>query len=397
MTGYEQEQCDKTGPSMCDYPAAFEAGGYTPHEAYTLFTIFAIWQWYESIYEAIGNADTSASGRIGKIVNTINPKVPQSHVLGDFLQALTALTPLISAPARIVAVLGKDIGKSIIETALRQTPGVVKQLHPTGTLTSQILQANDLFDGLTTIKTTYQQNVSNALSMIQSNFSNFAVFAADGNFIAPRADLQANTENLTLTLETYVISQCLQANNIFITLNRDTNPYEFARNSSLSSDLIDCDYYDEYGVCSAWWYDPGTNAAFGLANYGDPVKNHYDLMQTIFSSGWTTGAALFLGAKACADRVAVFGGDKTPAINTDTMEPQCISNLQVCVFDTKCEGTDENCEFTGEYGWEGCKPQKNYLNCGCAGNTEYTDVCLPAVYLGPLMTTTRDDLLVCRA
>lgn len=396
MAGYEQEQCDKTGPNMCDYPADFALKGYSPQEAYTLYTIFAIWQWYESIYEAIENADLSATGRVGKIVKTINPVVPKKQSLGDFLQALTAMTPLMSSPALLVEALGKDLGKAFMETALRQTPGVIKQLNPSGTLDSEFVQVNDLYDGLSTMKTTYQQNVSNALAMIQQNFTTFNIFAANGNFIAPRASLEANTETLILSLETYIVSQCLTANNIILTLARDTNPYALAHNGSLTtSSLISCDSYDQYGVCSAWWYDPDTNAAFALSSLKDPSTNYYDLMQTMFSSGWTTGNALFLGAKACADYVAVNGGDHGPGLTTETMTPRCLSNIQVCVWDKSCQLTDRNCEFTGEYGWDKCHPQHLYLDKECEGSSGFTSVDIPAAYLGSLDTTQRDDVIVC--
>ena len=393
LTGYEQEQCDTTGPSMCNYPADFD--GYTPHEAYTLYTIFAIWQWFESIYEAIGNADLSATGTVGKIVKTINPELPSTQSLGNFLQALSAMTPVLSAPATLVETLGKTVGKAVTETAMRQSPGVIKQLNPTGTLDSEFVQVNDLYNGLSIIKTTYQQNISNALAMVQGNFTTFSLFAADGAFIAPRSSLEADTQNLTLSLETYIVSQCLNATNMIVTLSRDTNPYELAHNGSLTTPgLISCDSYDQYSVCSAWWYDPDTNAAYSLSSLTNPEKNWYDLMETIFSSGWTTGSNLFRGARECADYVAKNGGDRSPALNTDTMAPRCLSNIQVCVWDKDCDLEDHNCEYTGEYGWDGCKQPESYLEESCK-DAQVDSVKIPSSYLGQLDTTNNPELIVC--
>ena len=59
--GIEQQACDTTGPGQCDFPINFAAGGYSPQEAYALYTIFGIWQWFQSIYSAIENADVSVS------------------------------------------------------------------------------------------------------------------------------------------------------------------------------------------------------------------------------------------------------------------------------------------------------------------------------------------------
>jgi len=325
MARVEQQQYNTTGPKMCDFPTSFS--GYTVQQAYTLYTIFAIWQWFETIYEAIENADMSATGPVGKIVKTINPEIPQKQPLGDFLQAMTALAPLLALPAS----LGKAV-TSLAETALRQSPGVIKQLNPTGTLDSEEVQINDLYDGLGTIKTTYQQNVSTALVMVQQNFETFHTFAANGLFNAPRSSLEADTLNLTSALETYIVARCLTANNIIVTLARDTSPQALASNASMTTtNLISCASYDKYGVCSAWWYDPGTNAAFALANITDSSINYYDLIQTMFSEGWTTGADLFLGAKLCADYVAAGGGSKTLVLDSITLVPRCLSSVQVCV------------------------------------------------------------------
>lgn len=392
--GVEEQQCDSTGPNMCDYPENFT--GYTPQQAYTLYTIFAIWQWFESIYEAIENADLSASGPVGKIVKTINPEVQQEQSLGDFLQALTAFAPLLTLPAE----LGKVI-TSVTETAMRQSPGVLKQLNPTGTLDSEVVQISNIYDGLSTIKTTYQQNISNALALVQQDFTSFNLFAANGSFIATRASLEAETTNLTKALETYIVSSCLTASNIIITLARETNPQELASNGSMTTtDLIQCGSYDQYGVCSAWWYDPDTNAAFGLSSLRNMEINYYDLMETLFSNGWTTGADLFLGAKACADYMAVYGGANDPTLDPVTLVPRCISNVQVCVWDQSCAPLDKDCAFTGEYGWNLCKPQYGYEADDCGGSGIPSED-VPAAYLGPLTTITAEeggsDLIVCHA
>ena len=389
MAGWEQQQCDTTGPNMCSFPGDFT--GYTPQQTYTLYTIFAIWQWFESIYEAIENADLSAEGPVGQIVKAVNPEVQKEQSLGDLFQALTATTPLLTLPADV-----SKLSRVVVETALRQSPGVLKQLNPTGTLDSEITQISDIYNGLSLIKTTYQQNVSTALALVQHDFTTFNTFAANGSFIAPRSNLQADTQNLTSSLETYIVSQCLTASNIIITLARDTNPQALAHNGSMTTkDLISCDSYDEYGVCSAWWYDPASTAAFGLLSLADPRQNYYDLMQTIFSAGWTKGADLFLGALSCADYVAANGGNSTPTLDTVTMAPRCISNTQICVWSNECELTDATCEFTGEYGWDLCKPTRGFLDEDCGGDGNNQNVIVPAPYLGPLDTTQNPDLIVC--
>ena len=358
LVGIEQEQCGHTGPSMCNFPTFFT--GLTPQQAYTIYTIFGIWQWFESIYEAIENADVSAQGPIGKIETAINPEQPSTETLDMFLQTLTALTPTIGIPGQIGEMAIKQTARNI-ETALRQSPGVLKQLNPSGTLESQYHDQNDLYDGLSKVKTSYQANVSEALALVQSNFTTFSLFAANGSFIAPRADLQAQTTNLTLALTTNAVASALTLSNTVITLARETDPNALAHNGTLGySDLDNCNGYDQYGVCDEWWYDPATNAAYSLSNIKDPSRSHHDLLVEMFSSGWTTGADLFLGAKSCADYQAVLGGDSSPTLDTATFSARCISNTQICVWDQSCGWGDPNCLYTGEFGGGGflCKPPK---------------------------------------
>lgn len=360
FAGIHQQQCGHTGPSMCNFPMSFN--GLTAQQAYVIYTIFAIWQWFESIYEAIENADVSAQGPMGKIEDAINPKEPSTEALSMFLQTLSAITPTIGVPAQLGEMAIKQTARNI-ETALRQSPGVLKQLNPSGTLDSQFEGVNDLYDGLSKIKTSYQANVSEALALIQSNFTTFSLFANNGSFIAPRPDLQAQTTNLTMALTTNAVASALTSTNIVITLARETDPNALAQNGSLYFPALDeCNGFDEYGVCDEWWYDPDTNAAFGLYDIKNPQKAHHDLLVEMFSSGWTTGPDLFLAAKACADYQAIIGGNNTPALDTATFASRCISNTQICVWDTTCPWGDHNCMFTGEYGWgqggSSCSPPK---------------------------------------
>ena len=57
--GIPQQACDTIGPDQCDFPLSFAREGYTPQQAYALYAIFGIWQWFNSLYMGILNADVS--------------------------------------------------------------------------------------------------------------------------------------------------------------------------------------------------------------------------------------------------------------------------------------------------------------------------------------------------
>ncbi len=301
----------------------------------------------------------------------------------DILQAFTAMTPLFRAPALIGRL------SNTLETALRQSPGLLKQMLPSGTLNSEFEQVNDIHDGLAKIQRYYQANITNALSLVQTSFTTFLDFSAEGGFIAPQASLQAQSGVLIAALQTYIVSSCLSQNNIFITLTRDTNPHELVTNGTLglNTHLVSCDYYNEYGVCSTWWYDAPNNRAFGLSSTEDPQNNFYDLLNEIFGNGWTNPSLLFSGAIDCADYVKNNpGASNQPQLDVNTMHAHCISNTQICVYDQSCAINDRDCEFTGEYGGTDdgpCRPGKNYMT-DCGNTYSIVSGRIPAAYLGPM-------------
>ena len=402
--GMQQQACDLTGPNQCSSPDNFAAGGYSPMEAYALYTIFGIWQWFESIYEAIENADVTvcssyilynsttdtrqAAGPIGAIVRKINPIDNSKNLLAEFMAAFTAFAPVISFPASLGA-WGIFKASATIEAILRQSPGVVRELNPVGTLDSEFTDFTQLSEGLAIVKSTYQQNVSNALKMVQDDFVAFDAFARHGSFIAPKSDLQAQTINLTRSLQTFVVSRAFTAANVIITMAHDTDPLALATNGSLGTpNLMNCTAYDQFGLCGEWWYDPKENTAYAVSDIGRPGDSHHDVLEWLFTSGYTNGPDFFQGAKACAEYITKTGGPNTPVLDPTTMVARCISSSQICVYDQSCAINDHNCLYTGEYGGGNdlCKPPREFLTKGCDGNADGTFVTfnVPAAYLGPV-------------
>ena len=58
---------------------------------------------------------------------------------------------------------------------------------------------------------------------------------------------------MVMAVQAFIIASCLSQNKIIITLARDMDPHPLTINGSITPDsLVSCDYYDDYGVCSAW-------------------------------------------------------------------------------------------------------------------------------------------------
>ena len=82
-----------------------------------------------------------------------------------------------------------------------------------------------------------QTNVANALKLSQDDLIVFTGLVRNGAFIAKQQSLNASTENITRTLDTFIVSQALQANNATVTLADNRNPHEVSQILSQSSSI----------------------------------------------------------------------------------------------------------------------------------------------------------------
>ncbi|MCJ1230824.1 hypothetical protein MMC12_007498 [Toensbergia leucococca] len=341
------QRCDLTGPSLCTRPGNFSS--YEPQEFYALSSIFAIWQWFNSIYYALDPSQNTASERVGVITKAINPATTQqASVLGDVLQVLTIGISALSLPGAML----ESTTSRVLMNALQQAPIISNAIYDPGTLESQFYQINDIENSLSQVVDTFRSNIANALAALQPNITNFIAFTAHGSFIAPDSSLNISVSNLTAALTTYVVSQSLLANQYYLYFTPNTNPYEVRHNGSLPSqynDDVNCQNPpDQYGVCDKWFYD-GTDAYQLVQDGGVDKKStdQFSLMETIFSNGWTTGEELFAGAKDCA--VYSLSQNFTasnPVLDQNTLQPQCISSIGVQMFES-----DTSCFWIGEFGY----------------------------------------------
>ena len=304
----------------------------TIHEYYVLYSILSIWTWYNSIWEAVGTATFRADLSVGEIIATINPVLPGDTSLGVLLSALSAGFAFLGVPA------GGGTATKLIATAVGQTPGLVKALLPTGSLDSEIKQMDEIEENLGLILDQFQINVANALNITQTDFSTFSTAVSNGSFIADQASLNATTTELTRLLKTFVVSQALQANNIIITVASNISAYDLSQkkftkpeNGTMlpqNAGHVNCqDKPGPDGVCDNWWIDKKTNDSYSLFKLDDMTKNFYDLMKTMFTSGWTTGEDLFLGSEDCLWKI-VF----SPFVDPEALKSQCFSSLRVCYW-----------------------------------------------------------------
>ncbi len=376
------QNCDTLGPSLCTLPD--NLASYEPVDAYIIWSIFALAQWFNSIWMAIENASNNVGPTIGQIVELLNPPEKKNVVMNEILTSLTAALGFLQIPSKAGLFL-----HAVLRPVLQQAPLVVKTFFfpITGDVQSQVTQINDISGALSKLVVEYQKSFAQGLNTILSDKDSFKALAAEGGFSTNATGLQVQTDGLFNSLTTYIISECFKANGIVITAARDTNPHELQYNGTYElSQSISCDYYDEYGICSAWWYNPQNNVAYGFTKYSQGYTNYYDAMRTLFGNGWTTGTDLIMGAVECQK-----AGGGAPRIDSDTLASKCMSSIEVCYYDMGCRlnAGNDGCEF------ENCPVQGNFPgNCGSSawGSSHLYSARLPAAYLGPWLTRARGSM-----
>ncbi|KAL8713831.1 MAG: hypothetical protein Q9225_006681 [Loekoesia sp. 1 TL-2023] len=178
--------CTGVKPNSCPPPSA--TAGYSPQEWYVLYNIYAINQVFLSLYQAIGNANTLASERVGAVVALLDPPEKNNIFVHDLLTALSAGFALLPAANAIAGTIIK---------AAQQIPNVVGLLFPVGTTDSRVAQWANINNELATVVQYYQGNISDIIPAVNNNLDSFIAYAGTGQFsVNPLPDLSDESDAL---------------------------------------------------------------------------------------------------------------------------------------------------------------------------------------------------------
>ena len=367
--------CTGMRPGACPTPDPPSDG--TAQDWYILYNIYSINQVFNSLYTAIGNANTLASESVGAIVTLLDPPKTTNVLLNDLLTALNAGLGLIPGPE-------SQIVQLILHTA-QQLPGIAKYLFPVGTAQTQIDQWASLANEVGTLVKDYQGNISQIIPAVNNDIDNFIAFASTGSFSTfPPPDAAVESDALlkgqskmqffklvadlhAQGLHTYIIGQALGQNNIQIARAIDTDINELQLNSSdnLAYDTGCGKGYDANGICSAFWFDRKAKVTYSLNNYKSMATNYHNQLSAMFGN-WTSGDLLFGGAARCAASGGLKGTLAQTVIgNKGVVTPDCLSSGKICTWDVNSLEVDH--EFTD------CPSQPNYVTAGCTGRCGNSD------------------------
>ena len=345
----------------------------------------------------MGNAAQTASLNIDEIVQLVNPKDNTNVIMGDILIALTGLFAILPIPLGF-ARAALDVGNTwkttahLVENALFAYPQIGRYLFPDGTTESQLIQMARLKTDLVGIIGQVQNNLNKTLVSVMSNKDEFLAFASQGNFTASAPSIPDQTNYLLYAFNTYIITAALNGNDVHSVMAKDTNPQQLATNAS-SKHLnykIDCQEYNEQGVCDAWWYSENYNIAFGLNDFKKQNRNFHDIITKLLST-LTTGELLFEASLACNSQGG-YGAPVNVTVNAEGVNTACLSQLKTETWDMGCTKASHSgkCEFLES-------PKQNQFLASCGSHSMHSvmdepQYCVPHAYLGPLITQKKKKL-----
>lgn len=270
--------------------------------------------------------------------------------------------------------------------AAQQAPGLIHGVlahSDTGTINDAIWTSAELTAGLANFAQALSQIIEDVAVNVPDNVTAFAEWTAGGYyFVEPLMTEQDMVTYIKWGLNTYVISQMLQNDNVFITRQLDTNPHELQFNASASAmmepGIVGCGYgYNEWGQCGAFWWDSTNNVAYSLSSTSDLWNNYSADLLAVFDNNLTTPELLFLGSQACQDGYNATA-DASPYQNAAAglvgQSTACLSDLAVCTWNL-ANGSYEFVEpwcNTGGY----APPGWDFDDCAADG------VDVPIGYLG---------------
>lgn len=391
-----------TGRSQCPVPDSKTFVGHTngAQAYYVAFNIWNIQNWFFTYYMAVGGANGLAADNVNTIARTLNLPLPKSFPIMDLLAGLAWAFGLLSPSgyAAALPLLGQKIeglaaqapGEYLLR-AIQNAPTLSRNLIDRGQISDTEVQVAELGSDLARIVSQLQTNIQSSVVSVMSNFSIFFDFVHDGYFSTQIENLNTLTHNVTLSLNTYIVSQALQNDHVIITRALDTDVNQLQLNGSAVQYDTGCGHgYDQWGMCGSWWYDSTNHISYGLESMKDMLINYTEPLVSLFNQGITTPQLLFMNSQFCADASGSTQGNAPGSSLTTTTgvwNTQCISNMKICTWDLV------NMDVFHEY--TDCDRESSFAMENCGAGQDIVQATVPASYIGPWLTSWVFQGIVC--
>lgn len=390
---YNASNCsDLSGNAYCPKPNYndFTNADNRTLDFYVAWNIYNFQQWSYMYYTAMFDGGFLAGSQVWNTTVAFEHlhgvDVKLEVMLGILTFALGLISPsgwanklptdAASAKVDSSFIFANQVPGEYLLRAAQQSPSFAHNLLPTGNIDDATMASDEIQAQLGEYIAALAGVIQDVSVNVPDNLTAFAGWLGTGYFFNEPPALNDMTSSIRIALNTYVLSQILQDNNIFIARQIDTDPHQLQTNATgkeISIDLGCKDGYNNYSICGQWWFDSVDNIAYSLYSESDYWASYIDDLQAVFDEGLTTPELVFLGSQYCAlgaNASQGAGPEQSLASNDGAVSTACLSNMAVCTWNL----ADEWPEFYEST----CHQDSNYDLPDCAADA--TDV--PLGYLG---------------
>ncbi|KAK0390173.1 hypothetical protein NLU13_3745 [Sarocladium strictum] len=355
--------CDLITSSTCPPPSSTAVYSSNQH-FYTLWNIYAVYQFFNQYSSALSNGVSLAGQTVDKIVATVAPPIESQEPASTLMNILSSTLGVVSLFTGVIPG-GGGPAVSLIHGGLSQALGLSSIIpdtlvKPSQSANDRFIQLGDIGSSLSTLVVQYQANLLDAVALVQRNHTVFAAACSQGGFSQRiTTSLTIQSSELYRQLQLFTLSTALKANGIVAAKSTGVDALKVAGETS----EISCAALTTPGdFCNQWWLD-GEGNTYSFHNPGDTENSHVDLTRTIVEEGWATLDQVFK-VEQCAGAA--------PTFDPANVGVTCIPTLA----ETKAQPQFKNCD--------------NDPNWGSLCSSFEERILVPESYLGPILLPDRN-------
>jgi hypothetical protein len=291
------------------------------------YATYAINQAFNTYNDALSTANQLAAVQVPATIQLLDPPQKMKHSAQRCPRRLIGGSILTRGTNPIIGAL---------VTGATATNSILGLLFPSGTANNQMQELATIDQKLEQVTQTLQGNINTALPMILKDPQAFLWFAQNGQFSqVPQESLFGDSSKLLVALNTYVVSQCLQANSIIVArgpVGTDINAF-VAGGDAQNYQIPNCGKgYDQNDICDTWYYDAAHQNSYALVSLTKCGNSYNSEMEQIANQWGVNGSMLMARAADCSD---AGGAQKQGALISAVpggINSNCLSNPIVCTW-----------------------------------------------------------------
>ena len=222
----------------------------------------------------------------------ISPSGWANKFPGDALSAKTSSSFL----------LRNQVPGEYLLRASQQSPGLADHLLPTGNLDDATIPSDQIVAELASYVEALATIIQDVAVSFTSNLIEFTQWLSSGYFVNEPPAMDTMETSIIQALNTYVLSQVPQANNILVARQVDTDPYQLQTNATGKENITGIDLgcshgYDNNSICGQWWHDTRNNVAFPQFHLPHVGQQHPQPRNSLQPRPHHLASSLFLGSQ----------------------------------------------------------------------------------------------------